>query len=51
MGHESQIIGQLTMRNLNILNTHAKLGIYAYAGLLSVGKGPHILKLNGSGKK
>ena len=31
-------IGQLTMRNLDITDTRAKLGIYAKAGLLSIGK-------------
>ncbi len=44
-------IGQLTMRNLDIVDTRAKLGIYAHAGWLSVGEGPHIYKLDGSGKK
>jgi argininosuccinate synthase len=44
-------IGQLTMRNLDITDTRAKLGIYAHTGLLSVGEGPHIYKLDGSGKK
>jgi argininosuccinate synthase len=43
-------IGQLTMRNLDITDTRAKLGIYAHSGLLSVGEGPHIFKLEGSGK-
>jgi argininosuccinate synthase len=33
------------------VDTHAKLGIYAHAGLLLVGEGPHIYKLDGSGKK
>ncbi len=44
-------IGQLTMRNLDITDTRAKLGIYAHTGLLSTGDGPHIYKLEGSGKK
>ena len=44
-------IGQLTMRNLDITDTRAKLGIYAHTGLLSAGDGPHIYKLDGSGKK
>ena len=44
-------IGQLTMRNLDITDTRAKLGIYAHTGLLSAGEGPHIYKLDGSGKK
>ncbi|MFP5467073.1 MAG: argininosuccinate synthase, partial [Gammaproteobacteria bacterium] len=30
-------IGQLTMRNLDITDTRAKLGIYAHTGLLSLG--------------
>jgi len=30
-------IGQLTMRNLDIIDTRAKLGIYSNAGLLSTG--------------
>ena len=32
-------IGQLTMRNLDIVDTRAKLGIYAKTGLLSMGDG------------
>ena len=44
-------IGHLTMRYLDITDTRAKLGIYAHAGLLSVGEGPHIYKLDGNGKK
>jgi argininosuccinate synthase len=39
------------MRNLDITDTRAKLGIYAHTGLLSTGEGQHIFKLNGSGKK
>jgi argininosuccinate synthase len=39
------------MRNLDITDTRAKLGIYALTGLLSVGEGPHIYKLDGNGKK
>jgi len=38
-------IGQLTMRNLDITDTRAKLGIYAKAGLLELGKGEDFLKL------
>jgi argininosuccinate synthase len=38
-------IGQLTMRNLDITDTRAKLGIYANAGLLELGKGDDFLKL------
>jgi argininosuccinate synthase len=40
-------IGQLTMRNLDIVDTRAKLGIYAKTGLLSLGKGAEMLKLEG----
>ncbi|KLR76098.1 hypothetical protein M717_11760 [Neisseria gonorrhoeae SK33414] len=32
-------IGQLTMRNLDITDTRAKLGIYSQSGLLALGKG------------
>ena len=32
-------IGQLTMRNLDIIDTRDKLAIYTQAGLLSVGEG------------
>ena len=39
-------IGQLTMRNLDITDTRAKLGIYRESGLLSTGEGPHVLKLD-----
>ena len=38
-------IGQLTMRNLDITDTRAKLGIYANAGLLELGQGADFLKL------
>jgi argininosuccinate synthase len=44
-------IGQLTMRNLDIVDTRAKLGIYAKTGLLSLGEGADMLKLEGSEKK
>jgi len=44
-------IGQLTMRNLDIVDTRAKLGIYAKAGLLSLGEGGDFLKLGTDGKK
>ena len=44
-------IGQLTMRNLDIVDTRAKLGIYAKSGLLSLGDGADMLKLEGSDKK
>jgi len=40
-------IGQLTMRNLDITDTRAKLGIYAKSGLLSLGEGADMLKLEG----
>jgi argininosuccinate synthase len=43
-------IGQLTMRNLDITDTRSKLGLYAHAGLLSVGQGAHIFKLEGDSK-
>jgi argininosuccinate synthase len=39
-------IGQLTMRNLDIVDTRAKLGIYSQSGLLSLGKGDHFLSLS-----
>ena len=38
-------IGQLTMRNLDITDTRAKLGIYSNAGMLELGKGDDFLKL------
>ena len=38
-------IGQLTMRNLDIKDTRAKLDLYANAGLLSAGAGSNIPKL------
>jgi argininosuccinate synthase len=40
-------IGQLTMRNLDIVDTRDKLGIYAKVGLLSVATGSELLKLAG----
>jgi argininosuccinate synthase len=43
-------IGQLTMRNLDIVDTRAKLGIYAQSGLLSASVGGELLSL-GEGKK
>ena len=39
-------IGQLTMRNLDISDTRAKLGIYAQAGLLSAGDGTDMLRIS-----
>ncbi len=44
-------IGQLTMRNLDIVDTRAKLGIYANSGLLSLGTGGDFLSLNNDSKK
>jgi argininosuccinate synthase len=41
-------IGQLTMRNLDITDTRAKLGVYAQAGLLSLGTDGDFLKLDSS---
>jgi argininosuccinate synthase len=38
-------IGQLTMRNLDISDTRAKLGIYAKSGLLSLGQDGEFMKL------
>ncbi len=38
-------IGPLTMRNLDIVDTRAKLGIYARSGLLSLGAGGDFLSL------
>ena len=40
-------IGQLTMRNLDIVDTRQKLGIYAKTGLLSLGSGADMLRLDG----
>ncbi len=39
-------IGQLTMRNLDISDTRNKLGIYAQSGLLSLGEGAEMLRLD-----
>jgi argininosuccinate synthase len=44
-------IGQLTMRNLDITDTRAKLGIYAQAGLLSLGSGGDLLSLTSDAKR
>ena len=44
-------IGQLTMRNLDIVDTRAKLGIYSQAGLLSLGKDGDFLKLGDAGSQ
>ena len=40
-------IGQLTMRNLNIADTRAKLDLYAKTGLFSLGEGRDMLRLEG----
>src|SRR6202035_942086 len=39
-------IGQLTMRNLDIADTRAKLDLYAETGLLSIGDSSQIFKLD-----
>src|ERR1035437_1423796 len=39
-------IGQLTMRNLDITDTRAKLGIYAKSGLLLLGTGGDFMRLS-----
>ncbi|MBP9907070.1 MAG: argininosuccinate synthase [Rhodoferax sp.] len=39
-------IGQLTMRNLDITDTRAKLGIYAKSGLLALGNGGDFMRLS-----
>jgi argininosuccinate synthase len=39
-------IGQLTMRNLDIADTRAKLNFYAETGLLSIGEGSEIFRLD-----
>ena len=44
-------IGQLTMRNLDIADTRAKLGVYAQSGLLSLGQGGDFLRLGGDTTK
>ncbi len=44
-------IGQLTMRNLDIVDTRAKLGIYAKTGLLSMGDGVGLPNLGYDGDK
>ncbi len=38
-------IGQLTMRNLDIADTRAKLNVYTKSGLLSAGEGAYIPQL------
>jgi len=44
-------IGQLTMRNLDISDTRGKLGVYAKAGLLSLGGNAAPAQLEGEGGK
>ncbi len=44
-------IGQLTMRNLDITDTRAKLGIYAKSGLLLLGSGGDFLSLKSDERK
>jgi len=41
-------IGQLTMRNLDIADTRAKLEIYSKTGLVSLGEAGEMLKLEGN---
>jgi len=41
-------IGQLTMRNLDIVDTRHKLGIYTDTGLLAIGGGEAMPRLSGS---
>ncbi len=40
-------IGQLTMRNLDIADTRAKLDLYSKTGLISLGEGGDMLRLEG----
>jgi len=44
-------IGQLTMRNLDIIDTRDKLAIYTKAGLLSLGEGDSLPQLGGKAGK
>jgi argininosuccinate synthase len=44
-------IGQLTMRNLDITDTRAKLGIYAKSGLLSLGTDGDFMRLGEGSSK
>ena len=44
-------IGQLTMRNLDIVDTRAKLATYSKSGLLTHGEGTDMLKLSGDKSK
>jgi argininosuccinate synthase len=44
-------IGQLTMRNLDIADTRAKLNIYANTGLISANEGSDIFRLESDDKE
>ena len=44
-------IGQLTMRNLDITDTRAKLQTYAQTGLLTLSKGTEMPKLTTTADK
>jgi argininosuccinate synthase len=44
-------IGQLTMRNLDITDTRAKLITYAQSGLITLSKGSEMPKLNSENNK
>ena len=44
-------IGQLTMRNLDITDTRAKLLTYAQTGLLTLSKGTEMPQLNGTDER
>lgn len=43
-------IGQLTMRNLDLMDTRDKLAIYSKAGLLSLGTSSALPQLGGDKK-
>ena len=44
-------IGQLTMRNLDIIDTRDKLAIYTKTGLLSLGDGASVPRLTNDDDK
>ena len=44
-------IGQLTMRNLDITDTRAKLITYAQSGLITLSKGSEMPQLNSGSDK
>jgi argininosuccinate synthase len=44
-------IGQLTMRNLDIIDTRTKLSIYSASGLLSISTGSALPQIGGSSKQ